>query len=210
MNLDIYEAIDLRRTVRDFKAEKIEIDVIKKIIAAGLKAPTNNHQREWEFIVINDKTTCLKVIDPIAKNTTREDTITIIDQWGLTDPLQREMYLDAIPKQHRMLLTAGCLILPCFRQKSPLLKPANLSALNSFASIWCCIENMLLAAASEGIYGVTRIPFDEEITHVREVLKMPEDYEFPCYLALGYPREDVKPIAQNAIPAEERIHFNKW
>lgn len=208
--MDIYEAIDLRRTARDFKAVEIEMDIIKKIIAAGLKAPTNNHQREWEFIVINDQATCLSVITPIAKNTSTEDAKAIIDQWGLTDPVQRAMYLDGIPKQYQMLLTAGCLILPCFRQSSPLLKPANLSALNSFASIWCCIENMLLAAVSEGIYGVTRIPFEEERSHVRQVLKIPEDYEFPCYLALGYPREDVEPILQHAIPVEERIHFNKW
>ena len=66
-----------------------------------------------------------------------------------------------------MLLTAGCLIIPCFRQFEPLLKPKSLSALNPFASIWCCIENMLIAAAAEWIYGVTRIPFDEEIKHLK-------------------------------------------
>jgi nitroreductase len=120
------------------------------------------------------------------------------------------MYIEAIPKQYQMLLTAGCLIIPCFYQKKPLLKPVNLSALNSFASIWCCIENILLAAASEGIYGVTRIPFDEEIEHLREVLKIPEDYKIPCYIALGYSSENVKQVRQHTIKAEARMHFNEW
>lgn len=75
--------------------------------------------------------------------------------------MQRGTYIDAIPKQYKMLSTSACLIIPCFRNHGPLLKPENLSALNSFASIWCCIENMLIAAVSEGIYGVTRIPFDK-------------------------------------------------
>jgi nitroreductase len=166
--------------------------------------------RQWEFIIINDKASRLKVIDKLVKNTTKEDSVKIIDEWGLTEHLQREMYIEAIPKQYQMLLTAGCLIIPCFHQKRPLLKPANLSALNSFASIWCCIENILLAAASEGIFGVTRIPFDEELEHIREVLNIPEDYEFPCYLALGYPGENVKKIIQHPIKVEDRMHFNKW
>jgi nitroreductase len=208
--LEIYEAIYSRRTVRDFKEKEIDLEIIKKIIDAGLQAPTNNHMRQWEFIIINDKTSRLRVIDKISKNTTKEDSVKIVDEWGLTDHLQRETYIDAIPKQYQMLLTAGCLIIPCFKQKLPLLKPKNLSALNYFASIWCCIENILLAAASEGIFGVTRIPFDEEIEQIREVLDIPEDYQFPCYLALGYPSEDVKPLLQHSIKVDDRMHFNKW
>ena len=208
--MDIYDAIYSRRTVRDFKEKEIENNIVEKIIDAGLQAPTNNHLREWEFIIINDKTSRRKVIDKIAKNTTKEDSVKIIEKWGLTVQLQQEMYIASIPKQYQMLLTAGCLIIPCFRQNWPLLKPSSLSALNPFASIWCCIENILLAAASEGIFGVTRIPFDEEIEYMREVLNIPEEYKFPCYLALGYPSENVKPIIQHLIIAEERIHFNKW
>jgi nitroreductase len=86
----------------------------------------------------------------------------------------------------------------------------HLSALNPFASIWCCIENILLAAVAEGIYGVNRIPFDEEITHIKALLNIPEDYEMPCYIALGYPAESVKLIKQHSIRVEERIHFNTW
>ena len=88
-----------------------------------------------------------------------------------------------------MLYNAGCLMLPCFRQPSPLLKPKDLSALNPFASIWCCIENILVAAAAEGIFGVTRIPFEAERKTLKQYLSIPPDYEIPCYLALGYPAE---------------------
>jgi hypothetical protein len=42
------------------------------------------------------------------------------------------------------------------------------------------------------------------------MLKILDDYEFPCYLALGYPSKDEKPIPQHEIQAEDRMHFNKW
>ncbi len=209
--MDIYEAISKRRTVRDFQEKPIRLDVITRIIEAGLRAPTNNHLRQWEFIILQEEAVRLAVIEKVNKNVSIKESQKMLDGWGYTDPYQRQMYIDAIPKQYRMLLRAGCLVVPCFRQEPPLLKPESLSALNGFASIWCCIENMLLAAVAEGIYGVTRIPFEKEIQHVKEALHIPVEYAIPCYLALGYPDEkNDKPIPQHRVRAVERIHFNRW
>ena len=207
--MDVYEAIFSRRTIRDFSDKQIETDLIKKILNAGLQAPTNNHMREWEFIVLDDKMKILSVIDKVSKNTTKEDAIHIIDHWGLIDQEQRDMYIDGIPKQYKMLMNAGCLVIPFFRTYEPLLEPTSISSLNGFASIWCCIENILLAAASEGIFGVTRIPFTEEINHVKSILNVPKDYDFPCYIALGYPCDEAKVFSSQAT-ISEKVHLNKW
>ena len=57
------------------------------------------------------------------------------------------MFRDALPKQQRMLMQSGLLILPFYHQmQSPLLKPVEQSSLNFFASAWAALENMLLAA----------------------------------------------------------------
>ncbi len=209
--MEFYEAVSSRRTVRDFQKKEIEANIVQRIIEAGLQAPTNDHMRQWEFVIVNDKPTRLRIIGKLNQNRTESDAVAAVDSWGFRDDCQREMYIDAIPKQHKMLLNAGCLIIPCFRQKTPLLQPVNLSALNGFASIWCCIENILLAAAAEGIYGVTRIPsISGESELIKETLKLPEGYEIPCYVALGYPTENAKQIEQHRPKAEDRIHVDKW
>jgi nitroreductase len=207
--MEIYDAIKARRTVRDFEDRPIEQDVLRRIIEAGLAAPTNNHMREWEFIILPEKRDRLKAVQMVRDRELKE-AVDIVDQWGLIDNSQRNMYIDAIPKQHRMLVEAGCLIIPLFRQYEPLLKPGSLSSLNSFASIWCCIENMLLTAVGEGIQGVTRIPFDEEIGYIKTVLNVPEGYEIPCYLALGYPAAKQPQIRQHPVDADSKIHLNRW
>ncbi len=53
--MNIYDAISARRTIRDFEDRPVEQAVMERIIAAGLKAPTNNHLRQWEFVVVNGK-----------------------------------------------------------------------------------------------------------------------------------------------------------
>ncbi|MDP4094550.1 MAG: nitroreductase family protein [Bacillota bacterium] len=208
--MNIYETINKRRTVRDFTEKLIDTEIIHRILDAGLKAPSNDHMRSWEFIIVNDMPTRLKLIDKVNKNFTREQITEILDSWKANDQCQREMYYDGIPKQYNMLLTAGCLIIPCFRQDYPLLSPSSLSSLNGFASIWLCIENILLAAAAEGIFGVTRIPFETEQPHIKAVLNIPSNYEVPCYLALGYPKDEPNKIKQIQINVKDRIHLTWW
>ena len=155
--MDIYEAIETRRTIRDFEPTPVPSEIIKKILAAGLKAPTNNHLRQWEFVIINDKkkrAELLNLEDMTDYNACEE----MMDFYGMTDKDQRGMYHIAMPKQFSMLYNAGCLILPFFKLREPLTNIKCLSDLNEFASIWLCIENILLAAAAEGVFGVTRIP----------------------------------------------------
>jgi nitroreductase len=208
--MDVYEAIAARKTIRDFAPREIEHELIKKIITAGFKAPTNNHMREWHFVLLQDKARRKELLDRVIHPVGKKGSIGIINRWGLTDERQREMYIEAIPRQYNMLYNAGCLMLPCFCQPAPLLKPKDLSALNPFASIWCCIENILLAAAAEGIFGVTRIPAEAERKILKEYLNIPEGYEIPCYLALGYPAETAMRASQVEISINERIHTDGW
>ena len=206
--MDAYEAIMTRKTVRNFQKRKPDRDTVIRIIKAGLKAPSNNHLREWEFIIMDDEPRRIALLEKIPKNFSREQVETWLDSWNSSDPLQRNCYLDAVPKQYAMLLTAGCLILPFFRQDYPLLNPSKINDLNGFASIWCCIENMLITASAEGLYGVVRIPFPDEIPHIKEITGCPDNYEIPCYLALGYPEKNAAEVKQPDIKAEDHIHWN--
>jgi nitroreductase len=140
----------------------------------------------------------------------RADAVRIVNRWGMTDQVQRDMYIDAIPKQYSMLMNAGCLLLPCFRQRTPLLRPRNLSGLNAFASMWCCIENILVAAAAEGIFGVTRIPMEDERKTIKTALGIPDGYEVPCYVALGYPASGATRTEQTQVTVDEKVHVDAW
>lgn len=55
--MDLYEAIYKRRIVRDFKEKSVPDETLKKIIDAGLQAPTHDHLRNWEFVILKDKGT---------------------------------------------------------------------------------------------------------------------------------------------------------
>jgi nitroreductase len=210
--MDIYEAISARRTIRDFDARSIDPAILLRILDAGMRAPSHNHLREWQFVRVESRRQRQALVQSFDSERTREEIEAVLDGWGLAVECQRAMYLDGIPKQASMLLDAGAVIIPCFRQEEPLLaeKP-SLHALNAFASIWAVIENILVAAASEGIFGVTKIVSrPSETENVRAILGIPPKYEIPCYLALGYPRDDAFVAKQLSIDVTERLHIDRW
>ena len=49
--MEFYEVINSRKTIREFENENIPEDVIERIITAAFKAPSNDHMRDWHFII---------------------------------------------------------------------------------------------------------------------------------------------------------------
>ena len=208
--MDFYEALEKRRTYRDFSDREVSDEILKRIIAAAFKAPTNDHLRQLEFIVVRGHESIAKVIAPLAKNMAAfKDLVFEADDTG--DKNKMAMFADALPRQQKMLMDSGLLIIPFFRQKqSPLLKPVEQSSLNYFASAWCALENMLLAAANEGLGSVFHIPVGDEAGKIKEIVNAPKGYEFICLLAIGYPAENAFLPKQKEINIEDRIHQNVW
>jgi nitroreductase len=202
--MDFYEVVEKRRTVRDFQSKPVEEEKLMKVLAAGLKAPTHNHLREWEFILIKDPEQRRKVIDAakgkdFSKNEVKK-AISQMEEW------EKPAYLAALPVQKRMMLTSPELLIVCFRMRKPFKECKTLYDLNNFASVWACIENILLAMAAEGLYGVTFITNDTE--PLKKMLSIPSDYEVAALIPIGYPKDYY--VKQRPISLQEKLHYDRW
>ena len=144
--MDFYEVLEKRRTIRDFSDKEVSDEVLEKVLSAALKAPTNDHLRQFEFVVVRGRENIAKVIAPLSKNMEKfKELVSEVDESGDKDKMA--MFADALPKQQKMLMESGLLVIPFFRQLTwPLLEPAEQSSLNYFASAWCALENILLRA----------------------------------------------------------------
>lgn len=151
------------------------------------------------------------MISPVAENTENIQQAGLEAAAGVMDRDEHAMFTDALPKQQKMLMQSGCLVLPFFRQKDcPLCEPADQSSLNYFASAWAAVENILLAATAEGLACAFRIPIGNEPEHVKRLVNAPEGYEFTCFLAIGHAAPNAHLSRQKEIRTEERIHQNIW
>lgn len=208
--MELNEVLEKRRTYRDYSDREVGDEILNKVISAAFKAPTNDHLRQLEFVVIRGKENIAKVIAPLAKNMAAfKDLVFEVDETGDKDKMA--MFADALPKQQRMLMQSVLLIIPFYNQKQiPLLHPVEQSSLNYFASAWCAVENMLLAATDEGLGTVFHIPVADEVEQIKKIVNAPDGYEFTCLLTMGYPAQDAFLPKQKEINIHDRIHFNTF
>lgn len=208
--MELYETLEKRRTYRDYSDREVSDETLRRIIGAAFKAPTNDHLRQLEFIVIRGQKNIAGIIAPLAKNMEAFKTLVAeVDESGDVDKMA--MFADALPKQQKMLLQSGILIIPFFRQLSaPLLQPLEQSSLNYFASAWCAVENMLLAATAEGLGCVFHIPVADEADQIKALVNAPEGYEMTCLLTVGYPAENAFLPRQKEIDIDTRIHLGQF
>ena len=199
--MEFYQVIDNRHSIRQFEDKEIPRDVLERILNAGLKAPSSNHQRRWELVTLTDKT----IIHDLAQ---------IVPPYPcrITEPKtpQQEMFKIAYPRQRSMIEECACVVLPFFKQKYPMTEEKNGYGLMDYGATWALVENMLLAATAEGLGSVVHIPVKKEPEQIKEFLKIPDSWYLPTLVILGYASPDAETPAQVKATVENKVHWNKW
>jgi len=67
--MDTLEAIHTRRSIRQYQEKPVPEELITRLLAAAMAAPSARNQQPWEYIVVNDKTLLAKIptANPFAK-----------------------------------------------------------------------------------------------------------------------------------------------
>ena len=65
--MDFYQVLENRRTIRDFSDKKVTDEVLEKVLSAAFKAPTNDHLRQFEFIVVRGQENIARLISSVAE-----------------------------------------------------------------------------------------------------------------------------------------------
>ncbi len=207
--MKFYDVIDERKTTREFLKKEVDFEIIRRILEAGNKAPTWDHNRNWQYIILRteeEKEYAFEEAKKIAGKFNAERYLTMPRAYQIT--LGQKMYAYAMPKQFSMLKDAPYVIIPLFKAKE--LNGEYVSKLNPFATIWCVIENIFLAAAAEGLSCSMRIPLNKEHDIVKAKLKVPPTYMIPVFIGIGYPDPDEPQLEQYKPDLDKQIRFGRW
>lgn len=207
--MDFYEAVGKRRTARRFLQKEVDFGTVKRILEAGNKAPTWDHNRKWQYLILHtdeEKDYAFAEAKKIADAFDAERYLNMPRPYPVT--LGQKMYGYAMPRQFSMLKDAPYVIIPLFRSKAA--GGESISKLNPFATIWCVIENILLAAAAEGLSCSMRIPLDKEHDAVKARLKIPPTYMIPAFIGIGYADPEEPQPEQYHPDLDKQIRFGRW
>ncbi len=204
--MELYETMAKRRTVRRFRPDPIPEASLRRAIRAGLRAPSNAHLKPWQFVLLRDREKKRRAVVEGLRARDMKDSAEI-ERFleGFTDETLKGVYRRSLPVQLTMMLEAPEVLVVCYKMK-PLAECRTLFELNPLASIWMCIENIMLALAAEGLFGCTYTPYDA--SGLKDLLGIPEGWQVAAVIPFGYPRTPPEP--NEAEELDPRLHLDVW
>ncbi len=205
----IFEIIHSTRAMRRLKPDPIPEATLKKIVDAGIRAPSGGNAQDWAFLLVRD---------PELKRFLRDY------YWNTWQTLRAQSSLSSMegipPAQIRMynaaadlaahLDEAPVILLACVEQEYPPVAPLNkrASKLAVYGSIFPAVQNILLSCRALGIGAtLTTIHSFFEDT-LKQRLGIPESMEVAAMIPMGYPQGKFGPVSRR--PVEEVIHWDRW
>lgn len=181
--MTMVEAIETRRSVRNFTSEPVDADTIEALLAAAVRAPTAIHMEPWGFIVIQDVPLLHRISDRskalFVAGMRREH----VDRGG------HALQVFESP-DFNIFYNAGTLIVICATQQTPFVA----------ADCWLAAENLMLAARARGL-GTCVIGSAVEglnTVDIRTQIGMPENAHAVAPIIVGVPADDTPPTPRKA------------
>jgi nitroreductase len=204
--IGLFDAIFTARSMRRLKPDPVPDELIRKVLEAGLCAPSGGDVQNWRFIVVKDPETKRQL--QIRYKRALDD---VIQRYRSNPPPpgkteeQKARMLAAVEYLTEHFHEAPVLIVCClvddFARKLGLEKMSG-------ASIYPAVQNILLAARALGL-GATlttrHLIYEKEVDRI---LGLPPNAETFAIIPIGYPMGRFGPVSRE--PVEKVAFIDRW
>ena len=188
--MDIFEAINTRRSIRKYKPDPVDEKDLKTVLEAALWAPSWANTQCWRYIIVRDPDIKARVADTLQR-------VQFGDDWLENAAAQA-------------IVQAPVLVVACAQQGIAGFQPDGAPATPRgdwlLFDVALSIQNLCLAARSLGMGTVIVGAFDSQKTG--EVLDVPEGYTVVTMTPLGYPDHTGQPPPRKGL--DEIVYKEKY
>ena len=204
----LYKAVFSRRDIRShFVDKKIPDEALAKILNAAHHAPSVGYSQPWDFILIKNQDTKLKVKNSFVQE--REKSISLLDNDLERQDKYVKLKLEGILESDINI----CVTYDPERFGPFVLGRTSIPETGEY-SVCCAIQNLWLASRAEGI-GVGWVSI-LAIDDLRYILGIPKHVKPIAYLCLGYVNKfEDKPDLERVgwlkrTILSKVIHYEDW
>jgi len=179
VEMTIFETILARRSVRSYKARKVDRTAISILLEAAVRAPTAIHQEPWAFVVIQDRQLLRSLSDQAKPLFVAEAQEKGLEHAG------HSFDIFSYP-DFNVFYDATTLILICGKTSAP----------SYAADCWLAAENLMLAACAMGlgtcVIGSALQALNTPETKIK--LNIPENFCVVAPIVVGFPDDEITQV----------------
>jgi nitroreductase len=194
--IPFFDVVFAQRACREYADDPVDDETVELIMRAGTHAPSAENKQPWEFVVVRDPASQKVIHDCVEA--AWHDYAREMSEPRLTPELFKEVDYGQAGGGYR---TAPVLVVVCADMERGLASTAP-------ASIFPCVQNMLLAAAALGFASALTTIGTHAKDELRELLALPETVVPMAILPIGRPAR--KPGPPKRMPVAEHAHRDRY
>lgn len=190
--MNLYEAIEKRRTIRKFKAPATP-EQLHRIITAGSQAPSRRNTQFWKVVIVDDPVLIEKISERKyvlnRGNKPREEKVS--------------PELEAYAQRQKDSFAHASLILVYYG-----IVQTSWAVPFDSASAWLFIENICLAAVAEGLGSRIATFWEGAEKDINQMVQALEGVALAAAVSIGVPAEEAGPRTLKG--QEDWVHRNHF
>jgi nitroreductase len=199
---DLFEIIRTTRSIRRLKPDPVPSELVRKILEAGVCAPSGGNMQRWRFLVIKDAG-IKQTVGTLYKRAWDE---VVAPRYRAGEPApgtSRERFLrllDAAEYLAAHIHEAPVWIVPCLEGATP--------TRTSGSSIYPAVQNILLAARALGLGATLTTLYLNFEKEAEAALGLPADWHSYALIPIGYPMGRFGPVRRIAL--SDVVYEDRW
>lgn len=196
------------RAMRRLKPDPVPDDLLRKVLEAGVCAPSGQNSQSWSFLVVTDpegKRFFGERYDFWMRNRFADRLVSLDDGTAMGRTMKAAMHLSE--HMHEVPVLLFC----CGKRDWPFAIPNEQRvglAPPSYGSIYPCVQNILLACRALGLGASLTTMHQMFESEMQAYFGIPDSYGVVAVIPIGFPFGKFGPVRRE--PAKTVTHFNRW
>lgn len=207
-NPPFFDLVGNVRAMRRLKPDPVPMEMIWKVLNAGVQAPSGQNTQPWRFVLVADAERKKWFADRYTDAIESRFKLAGGTEGRRPNPGRQ---LRALYYQMDHMHEAPYLLLVCGKCDWPFKVPQEDrigEGPPNYGAVYPCVQNILLACRALGLGAALTTMHQVFEKELHEYFAIPEDYGVVVTIPIGFPLGKFGPVTRT--PAQELTYLDRW